>query len=69
MTKKDYIAIAGMFAETLAQSDRFFNSDESRIALRTALHYLARQFCNHAHRDNSRFDENRFMAACKWEVS
>lgn len=68
MTKKDYIAIAGMFAGTLDRINDF-NSDQARIAARTALHMFALQFCNHAHRDNSRFDENRFMAACKWEVS
>lgn len=68
MTRKDYIAIAAMFAKTLADVNEV-NDSQTRAAARVALHRLARRFCYHAIDDNSRFDESRFMAACKWEVT
>lgn len=69
MTKKDYIAIAGMLAETLVDINRQNNTQAGRLSARFALHHFARQFCNHAIDDNSRFDTDRFMAACQWETT
>lgn len=68
MTKKDYIAIAHMFADTLRDVDKT-NDSQTRLAARVALQRLARRFCNHAIDDNSRFDTDRFMAACQWETT
>lgn len=68
MTKKDYIAIAGMFAKTLTALN-LTNDPQVRQIGRNALHSLAMQFCHHAHSDNSRFDESRFMNACQWETT
>lgn len=68
MTKKDYIAIAAMFAATLEDLNKW-NDNDTRMAGRLALHRFSQQFCRHAHMDNSRFDESRFMQACQWETT
>lgn len=56
MTKKDYIAIAGVIRDTVTTPSQEIH-DETLYAL---IGGLCKVFAN----DNPRFDQDRFVAAC-----
>lgn len=56
MTKKDYVAIA----EALTQATKYCETQNQRRGVERAAHCIADALAT----ENSRFNRNRFMAAC-----
>lgn len=60
-SKKDYEAIAAIFADQTTADPTNTNSPEQTMRL-----VLARQLATYFEQDNPRFDRSRFMRACNF---
>lgn len=66
MTKKDYAAIAAIFARIDCNPEN--DSDLYDAGHTTAMRCMALELCTVFKRDNPRFDRDRFLKACGIEV-
>lgn len=67
MTRKDYVAIAAIIAETSA-ADALDRAPEHRgfpLGVESARAVIAHRLAGHLQADNPRFDRARFLEACK----
>jgi hypothetical protein len=65
MTKKDYVAIAGILAGLRARSAPRSREDEVRLTTISAVVEIATmQMADHMQRDNPRFNRALFLRAC-----
>lgn len=60
MSKKDYQAVADALNDLRAS----FTQDNSPTSRMATLHTMARALCRVFEKDNPRFDEDKFLAAC-----
>jgi hypothetical protein len=75
MTRKDYVLIAdtiAQFSHDIAiDGDSEYLTDRARAIRdgeRDALVTIAHRLADHLHQDNTRFDRQRFIAACQLDA-